>query len=140
MRKILVPVDGSEHALRAVAHVARLHEGRGEVSVHLLNVEPAPVEWQTHGLESEAVRDHLRSLGERKLEAARELLRRAGLPHEASVLLGDPAPSIARAAKDLGCDEIVMGTRGLGSVTGLVLGSVATKVVHLVDFPVTLVK
>ncbi|MFN0302201.1 MAG: universal stress protein, partial [Burkholderiales bacterium] len=36
--------------------------------------------------------------------------------------------------------EVVMGTRGLGSVSGLVLGSVATKIIHLVDVPVTLVK
>jgi nucleotide-binding universal stress UspA family protein len=42
--------------------------------------------------------------------------------------------------KDSGADAIVMGTRGLGVVGGLVLGSIASKVVHLVKVPVTLVK
>jgi nucleotide-binding universal stress UspA family protein len=86
------------------------------------------------------VHDHLQSVGARKLEGARELLRKTGVPHEARVLLGDPAPTIAAAAKELGCDEIVMGTRGLNPVVGVVLGSVATRVVHLTDLPVTLVK
>jgi nucleotide-binding universal stress UspA family protein len=35
---------------------------------------------------------------------------------------------------------VVMGTRGLGAVTGMLLGSVATKVIHLSDVPVLLVK
>jgi nucleotide-binding universal stress UspA family protein len=43
------------------------------------------------------------------------------------------------------CDQIIMGTRGLGAggvaaISGLLLGSIATKVLHLVDVPVTLVK
>jgi nucleotide-binding universal stress UspA family protein len=45
----------------------------------------------------------------------------------------------------LNCDQVIMGTRGLGSsgiaaISGLLLGSIATKVLHLVDVPVTLVK
>ncbi len=40
----------------------------------------------------------------------------------------------------LGCDVIVMGTRGLSSVTGLLLGSVATRVIHEASVPVTLIK
>ena len=40
----------------------------------------------------------------------------------------------------LGCDAIVMGTRGLGTVQTLLLGSTALKVLHLVDVPVTLIK
>jgi nucleotide-binding universal stress UspA family protein len=135
-----VAVDGSEHALRAVGHVVKLHQELGGVHVQLVNVEPEPIEWQTHGLEREAVEDHLRVLAERKLQAARALLEKAGVPHETRVILGEPAPAIAKAAKDLGCGDIVMGTRGLGSVAGLVMGSVAMKVVHLTDLPVTLVK
>jgi nucleotide-binding universal stress UspA family protein len=47
---------------------------------------------------------------------------------------------IAQYAKEKGCDQIVMGTRGLGTVQGLLLGSVATKVIHLANVPVMLVK
>jgi nucleotide-binding universal stress UspA family protein len=47
---------------------------------------------------------------------------------------------IARFARERGCDQILMGTRGLGAIGSLLLGSVATKVIHLADVPVLLVK
>ena len=56
------------------------------------------------------------------------------------ILVGDPAETIAKVAREQACDLIVMGTRGLGTVTGVLLGSVATKVIHLSDRPVLLVK
>ncbi|MFN0298876.1 MAG: universal stress protein [Burkholderiales bacterium] len=53
---------------------------------------------------------------------------------------GDPASEIATVAGNQHATEIVMGTRGLGGIATLMLGSVATRVVHLVAIPVTLVK
>jgi len=50
------------------------------------------------------------------------------------------AETIAEFAVSCGCDQIVMGTRGMGSLEGLLLGSITTKVLHLVRVPVTLVK
>jgi len=52
----------------------------------------------------------------------------------------DPATEIVTIANDKQCDAIVMGTRGLGRVETLVLGSVTTKVIHLSSVPVTVVK
>jgi nucleotide-binding universal stress UspA family protein len=49
-------------------------------------------------------------------------------------------PAIAALAWELGCDLIVMGTHGMGSIAGLALGSVASKVIHLAGVPVTVVK
>ena len=46
----------------------------------------------------------------------------------------------AQAAQDEGIEHIVMGTRGLGSIQGLLLGSVAMKVIHLAEVPITLIK
>ena len=51
-----------------------------------------------------------------------------------------PATAIVQASQKLNCGLIVLGTRGMGTVAGLVLGSVASKVVHLADTPVTMVK
>jgi nucleotide-binding universal stress UspA family protein len=50
------------------------------------------------------------------------------------------AEAIARAAHDEGVEHIVMGTRDLGSTQGLLLGSVAMKVIHLAEVPITLIK
>ena len=53
---------------------------------------------------------------------------------------GQPAETIADVARKEGADQIVMGTRGLGGIKGLLLGSVATQVIHLVEVPITLIK
>jgi nucleotide-binding universal stress UspA family protein len=53
---------------------------------------------------------------------------------------GQVAKTIVEVAGEEGVDQIVMGTRGLGGVQGLLLGSVATQVIHLADVPVTLLK
>ncbi len=54
--------------------------------------------------------------------------------------VGGEADVICQYAREKGCDQIFMGTRGLGSVSNRVLGSVATKVFHLSPVPVLLVK
>ena len=74
------------------------------------------------------------------LVEARKVLDDAGRPYRTHVLLGEPATDIVRVARSEGVDLIVMGTRGMGALGNLVLGSTATKVVHLADTPVTLVK
>jgi nucleotide-binding universal stress UspA family protein len=59
---------------------------------------------------------------------------------ESEVLVGDVPTAIAACAEERGCDGIVMGTRGMSAIANLVLGSVATEVIHLTRSPVTLVK
>ena len=53
---------------------------------------------------------------------------------------GAVAATIDRVAREEDVEHIIMGTRGLGGVRGLLLGSVATQLLHLTDVPVTLVK
>ena len=74
------------------------------------------------------------------LDEAAAMLQAAGLTCETHTQLGNVAEQINDAVKRLGCDTVVMGTRGLGSFTGLVLGSVASRVIHEVSVPVLLVK
>ena len=74
------------------------------------------------------------------LRPAIEKAERAGVPFTTEVLIGDIPKSIVSCAEAFGCDGIVMGTRGMSAIGNLVMGSVATKVVHLTKLPVTLVK
>ena len=85
--------------------------------------------------------------GRRRKGAARARSRLDGqdIVYTSHVEVGDVAQTIARYARELHCDQVIMGTRGLGSggvaaISGLLLGSIATKVLHLVEVPVTLVK
>ena len=78
--------------------------------------------------------------GESALRSAKQLLDEAGVGYTAVIRVGHIAETIADYAKQQRCDSLVMGTRGMGAIANLVLGSIATKVLHLVDIPVTLVK
>jgi nucleotide-binding universal stress UspA family protein len=89
---------------------------------------------------SEVVNDHQTRMAEKALAPARRICRRFGIDFRSSCLEGDAAESIAGFARRNRCKEIVIGTRGLGRISGLLLGSVATKVIHLVSIPVTLIK
>jgi len=68
------------------------------------------------------------------------MARKAGATFTGEIAVGDIAPTLAWRAEELQCDEIIMGTRGMSAIRNLVLGSMATKVVHLAAMPVTLVK
>lgn len=141
MLKALVPVDGSENALRAVLHLISLIKGREPMDVFLLNVQEPIDAWQVRRVfKDEEIEAMLEVQGGDALKAARELLQQAGVPFTAAVLIGDVAQSIADYAKRMSCDKIIMGTRGMTSLANLFMGSVATKVIHLSEIPVTLVK
>jgi nucleotide-binding universal stress UspA family protein len=74
------------------------------------------------------------------LRRAITLCRKAQAKFVTRAEIGASAKTIDRIARDVGAHQIVMGTRGPGSLGNLFLGSVATKVVRLAEVPVTLVK
>lgn len=133
--------------MRAVDHVlalAKRFEGE-RFEVDLVNVQDAAVGFS--GLMGRDAADigaqlaaRCQEMGAQVLAAPQERLKEAGIPARSIVLLGEPASTIAAHVERRGADAVVMGTRGLGTIGGLVLGSVATKVIHLAKPPVTLVK
>jgi nucleotide-binding universal stress UspA family protein len=74
------------------------------------------------------------------LQEAVAVCRDAGVTYETRAERGAVAATIDRVAREENVKHIIMGTRGLGGVRGLLLGSVATQLLHLTDVPVTLVK
>lgn len=140
MVRILVPVDGSEAANRAARFAADTARRGGGGEIHLLNVQEPVLEWQTHGLAREAITAHRAELAQTAGAAAREAIERAGVACAFEWRFGDPAQTIAAAAREGGYDMIVMGTRGAGAIENLLIGSVAYKTLHLAHVPVTLVK
>ncbi len=145
MRKVLIPIDGSATAMRAVDYVVTLAEQMTPpLDAVLLSVVP-PAGFGDRLLQSSP--GALRALQEPALESARKSMQRAasalakaGVTVQEHVEIGTPEEIINHYGNTYHCDMIVMGTRGLGSMEGLLLGSVATKTVHLTDLPVLLVK
>ena len=142
MRKILVPFDGSESALHALQYAIKLAKRDGDLSIHVVNAHEEPLlygEIEVY-VSREKMTELQRQYSEDVLAAAEKLLKKAGVPYTKEIMVGHIAATIAERADRLRCDSIVMGTRGMSAVVNLVLGSVATKVVHLAKVPVTLVK
>ena len=128
LQRIVLAVDGSEGAAQAVRHLIALRQSLLEprtLDVHLLNVQ-RPVSGDVAAfVPGETLNDHYRERSEQALAPARGLLTAAGIvPHEHR-RVGKPGPTIAEFALEQDCDLIVMGTRGLGTHTGALLGSVA---------------
>lgn len=78
MLKMLVPVDGSEYGVRAVAYMAKLHDEDARIEVHLLNVQ-IPIESGHVRLfvEHDELQDYYREEGIAALAAARNALDQA---------------------------------------------------------------
>jgi len=140
--KILLPVDGSENSLRAVRHVIAMKEQfRDPIEVHLLNVQlPVASGAVKMFISPQQLNDFYRDEGVVALKDARALLDQAGVSYQHHIGVGDLAGTIVSYAKEKQCRQIVIGTRGRGSFAGALLGSVTTKVIHLADMPVLLIK
>jgi len=141
--KILVPVDGSPASIRAVRLAIDQVKTLPEASLVLVNVQnfsglslpedtkiipPAWIEQKEERAARKALKDAVTTCCE------------AGISYITRAERGGVAATIDRVAREEHVQHIYMGTRGLGGVRGLLLGSVTTQLLHLVDVPVTLVK
>jgi nucleotide-binding universal stress UspA family protein len=141
--RILVPVDGSGSANRAVAHAIAIVRGRPDGKIILLNVQ------NQQTLDTSDV-SRVTSVGANAARAAEqtknafgeaiELCRNAQVMFETRSAFGLVADMIDKIACEVAADQIVMGTRGFSPLQGIVLGSVSSKVIQLARIPVTLVK
>jgi nucleotide-binding universal stress UspA family protein len=141
--KILVAVDGSAHALNAVRFVTE-HAGwyREKPAVELVFVHAPLPHLPRMGMvvSNEQVQRYYQEEGAKGLAGAKRLLDGAQLSYAEHILVGPVAESIVQHANTAACDQIVLATRGMGAAANLLLGSVATRVLHLAAVPVTLVK
>lgn len=144
---ILVPVDGSEHAFRALKVACGLARAENK-RLRLLHV--VPDRDVPEALKRYAAVEHIQStagqlyesaIAENVLNAARDQALADGAREvECSVEHGDATKGILAAASQRDVDTIVMGTRGLSDIQGLVFGSVAHRVAHGADCRVIAVK
>ena len=144
MVKILLAVDGSDSAVRATRKLVETLSWYKHVPhVELVNVHhPLPY---MAGISGVVVTQEMRAAyykeeGELALAPSVKVLEEAGVRYAAHILVGDVAQTIVHHAHQSACAMIYMGTRGMTAIGNLVLGSVPTKVLHLTDVPVVLVR
>ena len=132
---IVLALDGSASSDVACAYAAEVaHAGGGRVvAVHVREMVAGrgagPVHFDEDELQRK-VRAQVRALADSGIRATLEV-------H--SAMVGSPAHVIADTARRENADVIVSGTRGHTGITGVLLGSVAQKLLHLADCPVLII-
>ena len=143
MIKILVPIDGSDHSETIIMQLQKtVATFKDPVEMHVLNVQP-PLPYGnkiSHAIGHESLDQFVLEQGEHALAKSLAVLDAAGASYQKHIVIGDAAEVILRVAAENGCTQIFMGTHGKGAIKGLLLGSVASKVLNLSTIPVTVVR
>lgn len=141
MPNILVPVDGSPNSLRAVTHAIEALGSIPGLELHVVNIQPPIVSGAVRSfVDKKVIDEYYEAEGKKALEQALAVLADTQVAHTSRIEVGPVAETIAQYVADHQIEQVVMGTRGLGALSGFWLGSVTTKTLHLVNVPVTLIK
>ena len=139
--KIMLASDGSPNALRAADFTARLLEAMPGGHCTIVTVIPfARDEAVFLGAQGPVYDAAITSQVDCLLDEAEQLFQDAGIKTARVVLQGEVVGAIVDFAKQAAFDLIVVGSRGLGGVKGMLLGSVSAKVMQQAHCPVTVVK
>jgi nucleotide-binding universal stress UspA family protein len=141
--KILLAVDGSKNSLDAVdCLIEHADWYREKPAVELVTVHLPVPRLPRMGLVvgKDQVQRYYAEEGAALLAKAKKKLDAAGIAYQTRILVGPIAETIVQHAKTRRCDMIFIGTRGMTAAANMLLGSVATKVLHLSRVPVLLVK
>lgn len=140
MLNILIPVDGSEHALLAVRHALRLVGAGLKARFVVANVQaPANLYEMVVAHDPVVLQKVNEDAGHDLMRPAVQLLQAAGVSVTQEVATGDPAQMLVDIIETHGCDAVVMMAHG-GGLRAAVLGSVSQEMVQISPVPVTLVK
>lgn len=142
-KKILLPTDGSELANHAIDHAIELAKLSGAELV-AMTVQPFLEDFIVEGVAisvSEEDRKAFASRTAHNLDQAKSKAAGAGVTVETvQVESGEPWRAIIEAAKEKGCDLIVMASHGRRGLSALLLGSETQKVLTHTEVPVLVVR
>lgn len=141
MKKILVPIDGSDNSISALKKAKELASfTNGEIMIITVVKDVAS---QLYTLENE-YKDEIKKVFEEQVEEvikeAKELIKGCTDKIQTKVLSGDPAQEIIKMAEEENYDLIIMGNRGLNTISRVMMGSVSSKVLHHVNTSILIVK
>lgn len=140
--KILLAIDGSRHADKAMKAAKDLLRMNNELNLTILSVTEVPN--TVFGLDSEVspslFEQSSTNTSRQLLESAQEFFRMDGFSVDTVSRFGNPATVICELAKYEQYDMILVGSRGLSAIKGLFMGSVSNQVAHLAHCPVLIVK
>jgi nucleotide-binding universal stress UspA family protein len=137
--KLLVAVDGSEHAAKAVAEAGKLAAALGADVLVIHQRSDEPLDHATAAPSDENV-DQAQAI----VDSAMAALTVAGASSVSGRVIRGMSGGVPQAIMDIARDEnadiIIVGPRGLGRLKGLLVGSVTDRLVQLADRPVLVVR
>jgi len=153
-RKILVPLDGSKHSLKALEQAGEIAEKfSGRITLihaYSLSVQPimlpepsalsSPAIPILSGEELSKIAEATRAVGKRILDDGEEKLRPRKVKVEKMLVEGHAVEEIVKAANEGNYDLIVIGARGISHIKEILLGSVTDGVIHHARCPVLVIK
>lgn len=153
-KKILVPLDGSEHSAKALGQAAQIaKEFSGKITlIHVYSVsvqpmmmpEPSTLSSPTipilSGAEVSRMVEAVREYGNRILDDGEAKIKGEKVELEKLLVEGHAVQEIVRVAKEGHFDLIVIGARGISHFKEILLGSVTDGVIHHTPCPVLVIK
>ena len=145
-KNILVPYDGSDHAKEALAQAVALAANGDGTKLYIASVCNMVSAMSNFDQVSIAEGCLTSKLSEDLEEQCKNDLKEAvgsvpeGIPYEKLFEIGSPGPVLLNMAEEKKCDLIVMGSRGLGPLKGIFMGSVSSYIVSRGKCPVLIVK
>ena len=140
--KMLVAIDGSKNALRALKYAIKLAGKLSEPSsLVLVNAhDDTALRGASQFVGKDTVKGYLDDLSNSELAEAVALAEKSGLSFETRLVRGQVAQAILKAATDRDCDQIILGSKGRSALRDLLIGSVAQRVIAMSTIPVTIIK
>lgn len=139
--RILLPVDGSPHALHAVRHALKLVQAGLQAEFVLANVQtPASLYEVVVAHDVDVIQQMRGAAGADLLQAAEALLVAADVDWQSEVVGGEPSAMLLEMIPRYGCDAVVMGTHGVGGLRDALFGSVTGALLQHSPVPVTVVR
>jgi nucleotide-binding universal stress UspA family protein len=137
-KNILLSFDGSDHAINAAKLAAQQAMEQEHPFLWVVCVVENPSELFQEPFQSQNIQTQL-AKGEVLINTAAKIIGN-NIAIRQEILLGDVAEGIISVSESRGVDLIIMGTRGLGPVTELLMGSKTQKVITLAKCPVLVTK
>lgn len=137
-KKILVPIDGSEHSVKTLEHAITMGKDLdGELTV--LQVIDTPF-FTGYPYDLTSVHQDLEKITDNDWERVEPTLKESGISYKRAVEKGSPAEIIIAAAEQGHFDLLIIGSHGAGAAERFLLGSVSDRVVHHAPCDIFVVK
>ena len=141
MIRMLFAVDDSDESRHAVeVFLCLLDWYKEKPEIHLLNVQPALRGDISSFLKAELIEQYHQDEAMKAIIPVKERLEKVGVTPKCHIVVGNAAHTIVRFAVEQGCQQIVMGSRALGTAGGWVLGSTVTRVLNQSSVPVLIMR